>query len=423
MLTKELYDKYVQILSEELVPAMGCTEPIAIAYAGAKARQVLGEEPIKAIIEVSGNIIKNVKSVIVPHTGGLRGIEAALAAGLAVGDADAVLEVLSGVKEDEVGLIKSFMERCEIKVLKSSGQCVFEIVVRLTGKNHNSYIKLTETHTNVVCIMKDGQILYENNTIAQVKKEDRSCLSVENIVEFASTVKISDVEKIIDRQIEYNMAIANEGITNNYGANVGKVYLKAFPNDVKIKAKAFASAGSDARMNGCEMPVIINSGSGNQGITASVPVIIYAKENGIDREKLIRALVVSNLVTVHLKTGVGTLSAYCGVVSAGAGAGAGISYLLGGDYAEIAHTVVNALAIDSGVICDGAKGSCAAKIAIAVESGILGLEMYKLGNEFMSGDGIVKKGVERTIESVSKVASQGMKETDQEIIRIMTEDL
>ncbi len=425
MLTNELYQKYVQILKEELIPAMGCTEPVAIAYAGALCADVLkptGEQVERAVIEVSGNIIKNVKSVIVPHTGGLRGIESALAAGISVGRPHVELEVLSFVTDEDLPKIQAFKHACSIEVKRTESEIVFEIVVTLFSKNHSATVRILDNHTNVVLKKLDEQVLYENKTVAKIKKADRSCLTVEGIVEFADVVRIEDVQATLDRQIECNMAIAEEGLKNHYGANIGKVYLRSYPHDIVGKAKAYAAAGSDARMNGCEMPVIINSGSGNQGMTASIPVIVYAREYGLPQESLYRALCISNLITVHLKSGIGTLSAYCGVVSAGAGAGCGVAYLQGGELPEIAHTLVNALAMDSGVICDGAKASCAAKIALAVESGFLGLEMFKQGNQFYAGDGIVKKGVERTIASVSRLAQEGMKETDKEIIRIMIEE-
>ena len=424
MLTKETYQKYLQILNEELIPAMGCTEPIAIAYAGALTAELLkrtGEAPIRAVIEVSGNIIKNVKSVIVPHTGGMRGIESALAAGVAVGKPNVELEVLSFVTEADLPKISAFKESCPIEVKRAEGEVIFDIFVTLYTENHSASVRILDSHTNVVLKKLDEEILYENRTVSSVKRADRSCLNVEDIVEFAETVSIDDVKELLDRQISYNMSIAEEGLKNHYGANIGKVYLMSYPKDVIGKAKAYAAAGSDARLNGCEMPVIINSGSGNQGITASVPVVVYARENAIDVQQLYRALCVSNLVTIRLKFGIGTLSAYCGVVSAGAGAGCGIAYLQGGRYREIAHTLVNALAMDSGMICDGAKASCAAKIALAVESGFLGYEMFKQGNQFYAGEGIIKKGVERTIESVSSLARDGMKETDKQIIRLMIE--
>lgn len=416
------YNSYIAILGEELVPAMGCTEPAAIAYAGAKARELLGVMPVSAKISVSGNIIKNVKSVVVPHTGGLRGIENALAAGISVGDASIGLQVLSAISHDRIPEISKLRETCEISLEHRNTSCVFDIAVTLYGGWHSSYVHIKDKHTNIVELRYDDEVIFRNENNERDTCTDRSCLSVEEIVEFADCVRISDVKEVLDRQIAYNMAIAEEGISNNWGANIGKVFLSAYPDDLKIKAKAYAAAGSDARMNGCELPVVINSGSGNQGITSSVPVIVYARELGVDEDRLYRALCVSNLVTVHLKSGIGTLSAYCGAISAGAGAGCGIAYLLGGGYREISHTLVNALAVDSGVICDGAKASCAAKIAIAVESGILGYEMYKQGNQFHSGDGIVKKGVENTIFSVSRLARSGMKETDKEIISIMIDE-
>lgn len=421
--TENRFAVYTAILKDELASAMGCTEPIAIAYAAAKAQSLLGEEATALTVEVSGNIIKNVKSVIVPHTGGLRGIEAACLAGISIGNAEAGLEVLSSVKDEELPKIEEARRRCTVRIKKADSPCVFVIGITLSGEHHTVSLRIEETHTNLVSLSRDGEILYEKPTRVAVAEEKKHALSVEEILDYAENVPLDEVKPILDRQIAYNMAIAEEGMKASYGANIGKVLLSAYPDDVRVRAKAYAAAGSDARMNGCEMPVVINSGSGNQGITASVPVIVYARETGASEERLYRALLVSNLVTIHLKSGVGTLSAYCGVVSAGAGAGAGIAYLLGGGYKEIAHTVVNALAIDSGVICDGAKGSCAAKIAIAVESGILGYEMYRLGNQFYSGDGIVKKGVENTIKSVSSLARDGMKETDREILKLMTEDM
>ncbi len=398
---------------------MGCTEPIAIAYAAAKAREILGETPTSALVEVSGNVVKNAKSVTVPHTGGMRGIQSAFLAGLLAGDANAELEVLSKVTPEQIQRIQAAQD-FPVRVETPCDARIFDIAVTVYSENHAGYVRLADGHTNVVCVKKDGETLYENLP-SDEDRADRSTLNVEDIVRFADEVELSDVEEVLCRQIDYNMAIAEEGLKNDYGANVGKVLLRSYQPDIKTTAKAYAAAASDARMNGCELPVVINSGSGNQGITASVPVIVYARGMQESREKLLRALCVSNLITVHLKAGIGALSAYCGVVSAGAGAGCGIAYLLGGRRAEIAHTLVNALAIDSGIICDGAKASCAAKIATAVESGLLGLQMYYNGNEFYAGDGIVKAGVENTIRSVSRLAQKGMRETDKEIIRIMLE--
>ena len=420
MLTKEDFQLYTRILKEELVPAMGCTEPISIAYAAAKTRAVLNDTPISAKVEVSGNIVKNAKSVTVPHTGGMRGIKSAFIAGLIAGNADAELEVISKVSTEQIEEMKGALDSFDVEVSTPADARIFDIAITLKSQAHTAFVRICDTHTNIVCIRKDGVTLYDNPP-QDVERADRSGLTVENIIEYADGVNIADVEATLDRQISYNMAIAEEGLKNSYGANVGKVLLRAYQPDIKITAKAYAAAASDARMNGCELPVVINSGSGNQGITASVPVIVYARGLHTSKEKLYRALCVSNLITIHLKDGIGALSAYCGVVSAGAGAACGVAYLLGGGKKEISHTLVNALAIDSGIICDGAKASCAAKIATAVESGLLGLNMYYNGNEFFAGDGIVKAGVENTIKSVSRLAHEGMRETDKEIIRIMLE--
>ncbi|MBY7006932.1 serine dehydratase subunit alpha family protein [Clostridium botulinum] len=415
------YNAYVQILKEELVPAMGCTEPIAIAYAGAKAREVLGEIPTKCEIKVSGNIIKNVKSVIVPNTNGLKGIEAALAAGITVGNETAVLEVLANVQDKDKFKIKDYIDNNEIKVISSDNNIKFYIEVTLYSKS--SYVKLIieNYHTNIVRIEMDEKIIFksgsEQDNTAGIT--DRSFLNVKDIVEFADIVCIDDIKDTIARQIEYNMAISKEGLTGNWGAQIGKVLLKTYGDDIKIRAKAAAAAGSDARMSGCELPVIIVSGSGNQGMTASIPVIEYAKDLNTSDEKLYRSLIVSNLITIHQKTGIGRLSAFCGAVSAGCGAGAGIAYLNGGDIKIVSHTIVNALAIVSGIICDGAKSSCAAKIAAAVDAGILGYHMYLNGQQFYSGDGIVAKDADNTIDNVGRMAREGMRETDKEILKIM----
>lgn len=419
MLNQERYTQFTQILREELIPAMGCTEPISIAYAAAKARALLGETPCKGTLEVGGNILKNAKSVTVPHTGGLRGVKSAVAAGIVAGVADAELETLSRVEQDRVQEIQKFRDAFDLQVTTPETARMFDIGVTLYSKNHAAYVRIADTHTNVVCVRLDGKTLFEKPLSQLAQKTDRSVLSVEDIVAFADMLSVDDVKQTLDRQIAYNMAIAEEGMNKPYGANIGKVLLRSYQPDIKITAKAYAAAASDARMSGCELPVIINSGSGNQGITASVPVIVYARGLNVDNDKLYRALCVSNLITIHLKSGIGTLSAYCGVVSAGAGAACGIAYLLGGGIKEIKHTLVNALAIDSGIICDGAKASCAAKIATAVESGLMGLQMYYHGNQFVAGDGIVKKGVENTIKSVARLAHEGMQETDKAIIKIM----
>ncbi|MDE7223970.1 MAG: L-serine ammonia-lyase, iron-sulfur-dependent, subunit alpha [Acetatifactor sp.] len=432
-MNKELTECYIALIKEELIPAMGCTEPIALAYGSAIARRVLGQLPERIKVVVSGNIIKNVKSVIVPHTGGMRGIEAAVAAGLVAGVAEDELEVLSHISEEQVEDIKAYYERfgfsgsnshdkVEIAVEQSASDRVFEIDLTVEAAGHNARVWITDHHTHVEYVSRDGQAVYEGEKSCQAGDQaDRSQLTVERIVEFAETVDLEPVKEILDRQIAYNTAIAKEGLTGKYGAGIGRVLMLSYGDCVSNRAKAWAAAGSDARMNGCELPVVINSGSGNQGMTASLPVIVYARELGVSQETLYRALLVSNLVTIHLKTGIGCLSAYCGATSAGCGAGAGVTYLYGGRFEEIAHTVVNAVAINSGVVCDGAKASCAAKIASAVEAGLLGMQMYLHGRQFLGGDGIVTKGVEATIRNVSELAREGMRETDREILRIMLE--
>ncbi len=420
----DCYRQYVQILKEELRPAMGCTEPIAIAYAAAKARSVLGSVPERLLVEVSGNIIKNVKSVVVPHTGGLRGIPSAAAAGAVAGDADAELEVLSHVTDEEIAAIGAYLEKTPIEVRHADTGHIFDIMVTAYRGEDSAFVRITDYHTNVVSVKRNSRVLMEKEIAVQEENglTDRACLTIQGIVDFAECVDVEDVREILERQISYNMAIAEEGLRNNYGANIGKTVLRGREYDINYKMRAWAAAASDARMSGCELPVVINSGSGNQGITTSVPVIVYARETGKTQEELLRALCVANLVTTHLKTGIGRLSAYCGAVSAGCGAGAGIAFLKGGRFDMIAHTVVNAVAMDSGIICDGAKASCAAKIASAVDAGLLGIAMYEDGNQFFGGDGIVKKGVENTIATVGRLARFGMEQTDKEIIQLMMEN-
>lgn len=415
------YGAYVQILKEELVPAMGCTEPIALAYAAAKAREILGSIPDKVVIEASGSIIKNVKSVIVPNTNHLKGIPAAATAGIIAGRAEKELEVIAQVTESEIEQMKQFLQTADIKVVHADNGITFDIIVSVYKGSSYAKVRIANYHTNIVLMEKDGEVLYEI-AVEGEKEEgltDRNLLNMKDIWDFAMTVDVKDIKETLDRQIAYNTAIAEEGLRGDYGANIGSVLLDTYGDDIRTRAKAKAAAGSDARMNGCELPVIINSGSGNQGMTSSIPVIEYAKEFDADEDTLYRALTLSNLVTIHQKTGIGRLSAYCGAVSAGAGAGAGIAYLCGGGYEEVIHTVVNALAIVSGIVCDGAKASCAAKIASAVDAGILGYNMYKRGQQFYGGDGIVTRGVEETIQNVGRLGKQGMKETNEEIIKIM----
>jgi len=415
------YGAYVKILEEELKPAMGCTEPIALAYAAAVARKVLGEVPEKVVIGASGSIIKNVKSVIVPNTNRLKGIPAAAAAGIIGGDPDKELEVIAHVTEEQIKGMRTFLDTAEIIVEHVDNGLTFDIIVTLYKGENYSKVRIVNYHTNIVLIEKNGEILQEVEVQGESEEglTDRSLLKMKDIWDFINTVDIADIKEMLDRQIACNMAIAEEGIRGDYGANIGKVLIDMNGTDVRTRARAMAAAGSDARMNGCELPVIINSGSGNQGITASVPVIVYARELGVDDDKMYRALALSDLTTIHQKTPIGRLSAFCGAVSAGAGAGAGIAYLNGGDFEAVVHTVINAVAIVSGMVCDGAKASCAAKIAEAVDAGIIGYNMHIRGQNFEDGDGIVKSGIEDTILSVGRLAKEGMKETNTEILSIM----
>lgn len=417
----EIYQSYVQILKEELVPAMGCTEPIALAYAAAKAREVLGQIPDRVLVEASGSIIKNVKSVIVPNTDHLKGIPAAAAAGIIGGKAEKELEVIADVSAEEIRNMRTFLNNVKIKVVHIDHGVTFDIIITVYKDEEYAKVRIANYHTNIVLIEKNGEVLKEVQVEGEKEEglTDRSILNMQDIWEFSQLVDVEDVKEVLDRQIAYNTAISEEGLKGDYGANIGSVLLNTWGGDIKNRAKAKAAAGSDARMNGCELPVVINSGSGNQGITCSVPVLEYAGEVKAGEEKKYRALVLSNLVAIHQKTGIGRLSAYCGAVSAGAAAGAGIAYLCGGGYEEVIHTVVNALAIVSGIVCDGAKASCAAKIASSVEAGILGYYMYKEGQQFYGGDGIVTKGVEETIRNVGRLGKEGMKETNEEIIKIM----
>ncbi len=423
MLDKDIELKFISILEEELVPAMGCTEPIAVAYAAALARKTLGAIPDKVNLTISSNIIKNVKSVVVPHTGGLKGISAAAAAGIVAGNADGILEVLSNVTEDEISAIAKYLDETDIKITPSQSGYIFEIIAKVSKDGHTAYVHAAGNHTNIIEIKLDDKVLHHipYTEAGQLKKPHRELLSVERIVDFADTVELNKVKHVLDRQIAYNTAIATEGLTGKWGASVGKILLDSYGDTVFNRAKAMAAAGSDARMSGCELPVVINSGSGNQGMTTSLPVIVYAKDMNASDELLYRALLVSNLVTIHMKTGIGCLSAYCGATSAGCGAAAGISYLYGGKLYEISHAIVNAVAINSGMICDGAKPSCAAKIASAVEAGLLGLQMQRNGKQFYGGDGIIVKGVENTIANIGRLAVLGMSQTDKEIIQIMVE--
>ncbi len=423
MLSAAQSNAYTAILKEELLVAMGCTEPIAIAYAAAIVRRTLGRQPDSIQALLSGNIIKNVKSVIVPATGGLHGIEAAISAGIVAACPEKQLEVLTALKGEDQQAISDFLHRCSFHMEEMDTPHPFDLELTGICGQDRVTVRITGNHTNVTKVLKNEEDLTESFLCAVLEQErsrtDRSVLNVRDIITFADEIPLDELEPLLDRQIRMNMAIAEEGIQNTYGACIGKVLFQNGQASLRDKARAMAAAGSDARMSGCEMPVSILSGSGNQGITASVPVVVYANELGKTRQQLLRALIVSDLITIHLKTGIGCLSAYCGAISAGCGCGCGISYLMGGGYYEAAHTLVNSLAILSGTICDGAKPSCAAKIAMAVEAGIMGYEMMRTGHQFYGGDGIITKGVENTIENIGRLARDGMSQTDKEIIRIM----
>ena len=416
------YSGYINILKEELIPAMGCTEPIALAYCAAKAREVLGVLPDKVVIGASGSIIKNVKSVIVPNTDRMKGIPAAAVAGIIAGDPARELEVIASVTKEQIAQMRKFMADTPIIVEHVDFGLTFDIIVTVYSGEDYAKVRIVNYHTNIVRIEKNGQILLDVAVDGEGESglTDRSILNVADILDFANTVEIAEVKELLDRQIQYNTAIAAEGLRGDYGSNIGSILLQTYGDDnVMIRAKAMAAAGSDARMNGCEMPVIINSGSGNQGMTTSLPVIEYAKELQACDERLYRALTVANLVTIHQKTSIGRLSAFCGAVSAGAGAGAGIAYLQGADLEGISHTVANAIATTGGIVCDGAKASCASKIATAVEAGILGYNMHIRNQNFQPDDGLVGDTPEETIANIGRLGKQGMKHTNEEIIKIM----
>lgn len=423
MLPESTVKAYGEILKEELLLAMGCTEPISIAYGAAILRHALGEAPSAIQVHLSGNIIKNVKSVIVPATGGMHGIEAAVAAGIVAGCPERELEVLTALRPEDVEKIREFLETCRFTLAERESPYTFDLLLEGSAGEKNALVHIQGNHTGVCRVEACGEDITARylRSCAQetAVTTDRSLLNVRDIISFAREADLEPLKPCLLRQVEKNMAIAEEGLRGSYGASIGKTLYREGNASLRDKTRAYAAAGSDARMSGCELPVCILSGSGNQGITASVPVVVYARELGYGEEEMLRALIVSDLITVHQKTGIGCLSAYCGAVSAGCGAGCGICFLLGGGYPEIAHTLVNAVAILSGTICDGAKASCAAKIAMAVEAGLMGLDMTNAGKQFYGGDGIVTKGVENTIRNVGKLARDGMCQTDKEIIRIM----
>ena len=425
-MNRKIYNEYVTILESELVPALGCTEPIALAYAAAKAKEVLGKMPDHITMRCSGNIIKNVKGVKVPNSGGMKGVEAAAVLGITGGDPSQALEVLEHVTDREIDeaekLLKAGFCDCVLKDDVANLYIEAYAVCKKTEKSE-ALVVIEDEHTNITHIEKDGQVLFhkEKKEYCQEREKtpDKSLLNLEDIITFANEVQITDVEKVLGRQIKYNTRIAEEGLRNPWGAQVGRVVLEEFGEDVKWRAVAKASAGSDARMSGCALPVIINSGSGNQGMTCSLPVIEFGKELKKSKEEIYRALCVSNLVALNQKKYIGSLSAYCGAVCAAAGAGAGITYLCGGTLEQIENTVVNTIADAGGIVCDGAKPSCAAKISTALQAAILSHKMAMRGLTFARGEGLVMDCPEDTIKAVGYVGRAGMKQTDVEILNLM----
>lgn len=420
---KKIYNEYILILKDELIPALGCTEPIAVAYAAAQAVKTLGQTPDRIEMCCSGNIIKNVKGVVVPNTLGLKGIDTAAIAGMLSKTPDAELRVLEGLSPEDAGKIPLYIQNHFCKTLLATDVDNLYIEARVFCGNESAQVIIEKNHTNITKVVKNEKIIFEKKPSDEQQKAkklpDKSLLDIEHIIEFANSLNVDDVREIIANQIKCNTAISEEGLWHPYGVNVGQTLLQCYGYDVKTRAAAMAAAGSDARMNGCPLPVVINSGSGNQGLTASLPVLEYAKELKVSEDKLYRALVVSNLTAIHIKTSIGRLSAFCGAVTAACGSGAGITYMSGGDYDDISRTITNTLANVSGIVCDGAKASCAAKIASAVNAAILAHHLSFDCKAFAGGDGLIKGDVEATIRSIGKMGKDGMKGTDEEILKIM----
>ena len=421
-MNQKVYDSYIKILNKELIPALGCTEPIAIAYAAAKAREVLGKFPEQVVSTCSGNIVKNVKGVVVPATGGLRGIEAATLIGAVGGDPARELEVLTSVTDEDRAKVRELLEKkiCHVKL--SENKAKLHIIVEMTAGTDSALVEIMHTHTNIIRIEKNGQVLMQEKAGDEEDDDDENIyqlLNLDDIVAFANEVKLEDVADLLKRQVEYNSKIAEVGLTETYGANVGKTLVENYGKSFEVMARALPAAGSDARMGGCELPVVINSGSGNQGMTVSLPVVALAKEMGASEEQLLRALCVSNLTAAYEKRDIGRLSAYCGAISAGAAAGAGMMYLKGGSVSEIGNVVLCTIGNVGGVLCDGAKSSCAAKIASAVDAALLAIHLTEKNRTFGSGEGLVKDTLAETVAAISTVAREGMQVTDDVILDVM----
>lgn len=416
---QKIYDSYVRILRNELIPAFGCTEPIALAYASAKARETLGEFPELIEAHCSGNIIKNVKGVRVPNSGGLKGVETAVILGALAGDSDKKLEILESITEKDRRNARELLDKdiCRCILVEEVGNLFLKI--KAVNRDQWAEVTIEHAHTNITLIKKNGETLYEQSYDVNDTRSDKSLLNIRDIVAFANRVNIEDVKDVLDMQISYNSAIAEEGLKGRWGAQIGRIFMSGYRPEIQWLAIAKTAAGSDARMAGCPSPVVINSGSGNQGMTCSIPVIEYARELGKTKEELYRALCISNLTAQDQKQYIGPLSAYCGVVCAAASAGAAITYLYGGTVEQIEHTVVNTIANVGGMICDGAKASCAAKIASALQAAILGHQMAMQGITFEPGEGLVQDEPEETIRAIGYMGKEGMKRTDVEILNIM----
>lgn len=417
------YDSYVNILKEELILALGCTEPACLALAGAKAREVLGDIPDYVVIKLNGALFKNANSVNIPNSGGLKGIPAAVILGIVAGDSTAGLEVLAKIDKLAIEKVRQLLSNPEyysVSLLEPSA--MLHVILEATLGSQHVFVEIQGQHTNIVRVVLNDKVLLDRKATSEstlTQSEERSCLNIRDILKFANQASLDDVESILTRQIEYNFCIANEGLKGDYGAGIGKKLISGFGSNVQNRARAIAAAGSDARMGGCALPVVINSGSGNQGITVSLPIVVYAEHYQIPHEKMLRALLVANLIAIHIKTNIGRLSAYCGVVSAACGSGAGITYMFDGSYEQVVKTINNTLGNVSGIICDGAKASCAAKIASAVDAAILGHTLAMEDVSFQAGDGIIKSDVEQTIAGVGLIAKNGMKTTDEVILKVV----
>lgn len=422
MISEEMASDFLAILEEELIPAMGCTEPIALAFASARAKEVLGRVPENIVARCSGNIIKNVRCVAIPNSRGMTGVESACVLGAFGGDVVRGMEVLESVTEETLVAARSFLAagRCRVEYLES--EIPLHFIIEVSAASDRVLVEVRYDHTNIVYIEKNGNVLFRKQSAESEGVADRSSLTLENIKEFSDTVDLGRIKYLLGRQIRYNMDIAYEGMSGNYGLGIGRLLRDHYPDSVITRMRAYAAAASEARMDGCDMPVIINSGSGNQGIASTVPVIVYAREKMIERDRLYRALIFSSLLTVYQKEFIGKLSAFCGAISASCAAGAAVTYMVGGTVDQIKATIDNTLADIPGVICDGAKTSCAAKIATALDAAMMAHTFAMQGKSYAAFTGILKEDAGETISCVGYIGKVGMAQTDKEIVRMMLEE-